>query len=58
MVFNQAALLSADDALDITDVVAKAYDAEASAPAAAPKAKAPAVAHAPAPAAPKKAAPK
>ena len=29
LVFNQAALLSADDALDITDEVAKAYDAEA-----------------------------
>ena len=36
MVFNQAALLSADDALDITEDVAKAYDAEAAAPAAAP----------------------
>jgi outer membrane protein len=57
MVFNQAALLSADDALDITDDVAKAYDAEAAAPAAAPK-KAPAAGPAPAPAAPKKAAPK
>jgi len=57
MVFNQAALLSADDALDITDEVAKAYDAEAAAPAAAPK-KAPAAGPAPAPAAPKKAAPK
>ncbi len=55
MVFNQAALLSADDALDITDEVAKAYDAEAAAPAAAPKPKA--AAPAPAPAAPKKAAP-
>lgn len=57
MVFNQAALLSADDALDITEEVAKAYDAEAAAPAAAPK-KAPAAGPAPAPAAPKKAAPK
>jgi len=57
MVFNQAALLSADDALDITEDVAKAYDAEAAAPAAAPK-KAPAAGPAPAPAAPKKAAPK
>ncbi len=59
MIFNQAALLSADDALDITDEVAKAYDAAtapAAAPAAAPKAKAPAAA-APAPA-PKKAPPK
>jgi outer membrane protein len=55
MVFNQAALLSADDALDITEDVAKAYDAAAAAPAAAPK-KAPAAG--PAPAAPKKAAPK
>jgi outer membrane protein len=55
MVFNQAALLSADDALDITADVAKAYDAAAAAPAAAPK-KAPAAG--PAPAAPKKAAPK
>jgi outer membrane protein len=58
MVFNQAALLSADDALDITADVAKAYDAAAAAPAAAPKPKAPAAGHAPAPAAPKKAAPK
>ncbi|MGO9566484.1 MAG: OmpH family outer membrane protein [Desulfomonilaceae bacterium] len=59
MVFNQAALLSADDALDITEEVAKVYDAEAAAPAAAPKPKAPAAAHAPAPTAPaKKAAPK
>ena len=57
MVFNQAALLSADDALDITEDVAKAYDAAAAAPAAAPK-KAPAAGPAPAPAAPKKAAPK
>jgi outer membrane protein len=58
MVFNQAALLSADDALDITADVAKAYDAAAAAPAAAPKPKAPAAGPAPAPAAPKKAAPK
>ena len=58
MVFNQAALLSADDALDITEDVAKAYDAAAAAPAAAPKPKAPAAGPAPAPAAPKKAAPK
>jgi len=60
MVFNQAALLSADDALDITDDVAKAYDAEAAGPAAAPapKPKAPAAAPGVAPAAPaKKAAP-
>jgi len=57
MVFNQAALLSADDALDITADVAKAYDAAAAAPAAAPK-KAPAAGPAPAPAAPKKAPPK
>ena len=57
MVFNQAALLSADDALDITEDVAKVYDAAAAAPAAAPK-KAPAAGPAPAPAAPKKAAPK
>jgi outer membrane protein len=58
MIFNQAALLSADDSLDITDEVAKAYDAEATgatAPAASPKPKA--AAPAPAPAAPKKAAP-
>jgi outer membrane protein len=58
MVFNQAALLSADDALDITADVAKAYDAAAAAPAAAPKPKAPAAGPAAAPAAPKKAAPK
>jgi outer membrane protein len=60
MVFNQAALLSADDALDITDDVAKAYDAETGAPAAAPapKPKAPAAAPGGAPVAPaKKAAP-
>jgi Skp family chaperone for outer membrane proteins len=29
LVFNQTALLSADDSLDLTDEVAKAYDAEA-----------------------------
>jgi|SRR5208283_1725762 outer membrane protein len=58
MVFNQAALLSADDALDITEDVAKAYDAEAAAPAAAPAPKPKAPAAGPAPAAPKKAAPK
>jgi outer membrane protein len=51
MILNQAALLSADDRLDLTEEVAKAYDAEAAPPAAAPKAKAPAPA-------PKKAAPK
>lgn len=53
MIFNQAALLSADDSLDITSEVAKAYDAEAAAPAAAPKPKAPAAAPAPKKAAPK-----
>ena len=58
MVFNQAALLSADDSLDITDEVAKAYDASstgdgAAAPAPAPK-KAPAAGAAPAPGAPTK----
>ena len=52
MVFNQAALLSADDALDITDEVAKAYDAEAAAPAAPAPKKAPAAGPALAPAAP------
>jgi outer membrane protein len=58
MIFNQAALLSADDHLDITDEVAKAYDAEAGAgapPAAAAPKKAAPPAAAPAP---KKAAPK
>lgn len=54
MVFNQAALLSADDALDITDEVAKVYDSTPAAPAAAPRPKAPAAA----PAAPKKAPPR
>jgi Skp family chaperone for outer membrane proteins len=46
MIFNQAALLSADDALDITAEVAKAYDAATAAPAAAPapRPKAPAAA--------------
>jgi Skp family chaperone for outer membrane proteins len=53
MVFNQAALLSADDALDITAEVAKAYDATAAAPAAAPRPKAPAAAPAHKKAAPK-----
>jgi outer membrane protein len=53
MIFNQAALLSADDALDITADVAKAYDATAAAPAAAPKPKAPAAAPAHKKAAPK-----
>jgi len=40
LVFNQAALLSADDSLDLTEEVAKAYDASTSAegaPAPAPK---------------------
>ena len=40
LVFNSAALLSADDALDITDAVVKLYDAEAGkAPAAKPAAR-------------------
>jgi outer membrane protein len=55
MIFNQAALLSADDALDITAEVAKAYDATTAAPAAAPRPKPKAPAAAPVH---KKAAPK
>jgi hypothetical protein len=58
MVLNQGALLSADDSLDITADVAKAYDAEAAPPAAAPAAKPKAPAAGAAPVAPaKKAAP-
>jgi outer membrane protein len=55
-ILDSAALLSADDSLDITDEVARRYDAEAgktAAPAAKPKA--PAAAPAPAPAAKPKA---
>jgi len=49
MVLNSAALLAADDAMDITDEVAKRYDAEAGGAKAAPAKK-----PAPAPAAPAK----
>ncbi|HMK34188.1 MAG TPA: OmpH family outer membrane protein [Desulfomonilaceae bacterium] len=55
LVFNSAALLSADDSLDLTEEIARLYDAdtEAGKAPAAPKPKAPA----PAPAAPKPKAP-
>ncbi len=54
MIFDSAALLSADDALDITDQVVKLYDAEPDQAAAAPaKPKPAAPTQAPAPAKPK-----